>query len=604
MKTFYKKVLIIGGATLLFELIIIYFLYTSINAFYADLANKLAFLLVEQVRDVIKADKLDLSTLSPYTKYPTRRLMNRFSGEDSKILHILLIDTTGRIVVSDDPSVEGKTYTSPRELNLLRSNQPTIVNREWEGNQEILDVIYPLIQDTVTQGYLRTVISVKHLENFYKNRKLILIAASMAAFAIIILTVFLTSQIYKGHLRHIEDAIERLQDSDYQYRLKYQKQDEFSSVFSRLNELFEKTLDLNVSFHQSEKRIEGMMRVIHEGLLILDEDMRIVSFNDYLLDILHIQHQHNAEDQIYRIIQENPKILELYRRARDPLTHSVRKDLSLKLNDNKTVAVQINALSLSDGKSPRNIIFYIKNIELLQELEQILHRSMRYTVISQLASSIGHEIRNPLSSLAIHTEVIANLTKTVDTTADQQRKFQKSIKILNSEIERLTKLIDQFFGLAKPRELILSLEDMNSIINEVLELVQQEAYEKAVQIRTHFSKNISLVNVSRDQIKQVLINLIFNAFDAMPDGGELFIATSERDDRVVVAIKDTGQGIPPQIQRKIFDLYFSTKENGAGIGLAISKKIIEVHEGKIYFKSQVGQGTRFVIELPRAQAIV
>jgi hypothetical protein len=113
MKTFYKKLFIIAFSSLLLEVIIIYFLYTSINAFYADLTNKLAFLLVEQVQKVIAADNLKISQLGPYNKYPTRRLMNRFSGEDSKILHILLIDTTNRIVVSDDPTIEGEEYTSP-----------------------------------------------------------------------------------------------------------------------------------------------------------------------------------------------------------------------------------------------------------------------------------------------------------------------------------------------------------------------------------------------------------------------------------------------------------------------------------------------------------
>ena len=179
MKTFYKKLLIIAFSSLVLEAIIIYFLYTSINAFYADLTNKLAYLLVEQVQKVIVADNLNLSQLDPYKKYPTRRLMNRFSGEDSKILHILLIDTTNRIVVSDDPSVEGEEYKSPEELRLLSTNKPKIVSRQWEGNQEILDVIVPLEMDSVKQGYLRTVVSLKHLENFYQNRRNILIGSTI-----------------------------------------------------------------------------------------------------------------------------------------------------------------------------------------------------------------------------------------------------------------------------------------------------------------------------------------------------------------------------------------------------------------------------------------
>ncbi len=600
MKTFYQKALIIGGASLLLEVIIFYFIYTSINMFYADLTNKLAFLLVEQVKNVIDADRINISKLSAYNKYPIRRLMNRFSGKDSEILHILLIDTTNQIVISDDPSVEGKEYTSPMELGLLATDQPTVINRIWEGKQEILDVIYPLLQDSVKQGYLRTVISLKHLENFYRSRKIVLIIASTISLITIILTVFLTSRIYRTNLQNIERAIERLNESDYKYRVDYPRKDEFASLFSRLNQLFEKTLDLNESFRQSEEKVKAMMQVIHEGLMIIDSEMKIISYNEYLLDLLHIRAHRNPEKQINQIIQNNPKLLDIYRRARDPLTHAVRKQLSLKLLDNSHVDVQIHALPIVEGENTNNIIFYFKNLAVLQELEQNLHRSMKYTVISQLASSIGHEIRNPLSSLAIHTEILNSLTRELPTGTDHRQKIDKSIHILNSEIERLTKLIDQFFNLAKPKEITLTYENINNVLKEVLELIQQEAYEKSVQIHLRLSRDLPLVNISKDQIKQVIINLILNAFDAMPDGGQLYLSTREHENRVIIVIRDTGNGIPEDVQEKIFDLYFSTKPNGGGIGLAISKRIIEAHEGRIYFKTKIGEGTSFIIELPRS----
>ena len=600
MKTFYQKALIIGFASLLLEVIIFYFIYTSINVFYTDLTNKLAFLLVEQVKNVIDADRINISRLSAYNKYPIRRLMNRFSGKDSEILHILLIDTTNQIVISDDPSVEGKEYTSLMELDLLATDQPTVINRIWEGRQEILDVIYPLTRDNVKQGYLRTVISLKHLENFYRSRKAVLFVASAITLITIILTVFLTSRIYRRNLQNIEQALERLNESDYKYRVDYPRKDEFAPLFSRLNQLFEKTLDLNESFRQSEEKVKAMMQVIHEGLLIIDSKMKIISYNEYLLELLHIRSYRNPEKQINQIIKNNPKLMEIYHRARDPLTHAVRKQLSLKLLDGKHVDIQIHALPVAEGDNTNNIIFYLKNLAVLQELEQNLHRSMKYTVISQLASSIGHEIRNPLSSLAIHTEILNSLTRQLPTDPEHRQKIDKSVHILNSEIERLTKLIDQFFNLAKPKEIALTYENINNVIKEVLELIQQEAYEKSVRIHLRLSPELPLVNISKDQIKQVIINLILNAFDAMPNGGDLYLSTSEHENRVRIIVQDSGSGIPINVQEKIFDLYFSTKPNGGGIGLAISKRIIEAHEGQIYFKTKIGEGTRFIIELPRS----
>lgn len=598
MKTLYKKLLIIGVASLVLEAIIIYFLFTSINAFYADLTNKIAFLLTEQVQNVIIPENFDMSKFSQYNKYPARRLMKRFSREDSEILHILLIDKDYKIVVSDEPTLEGQQYTNQEELELLTTQAPQILNRNWAGNVEILDVILPLWQNGQKQGYLRTVISVKHLQNFSRNRQTILIFASIISFLIIILTVFLTSRIYQSSIREINAAIENLSDSRIDVEPPVKGGDELSSTSSRVHRLVERTAVLSDSFQQSEDRIRAMMRVIHEGLLIIDGDMNILTYNEYLLDILQVKKYTDSEKNIYQILQKNPKLLEVYRRAKDPMTHAIRKVLSLRLLNGKSVNVQVIAMPIAGQKEVGSIILYIKNLGVLQELERNLHRSMKYGVISQLASSVGHEIRNPLSSLSIHTGIVDNLVSKSVSDETQLKKIKKSVGILNSEVERLNKMIDQFFNLARAQELELTYENINALMNEVLELVQQQAFEKNIHIHKDFSDNLPMLYISKDQIKQVIINLILNAYDAMPEGGDLHLGTRYGDGNVIITVEDSGKGIDEEIRDHIFDLYFSTKKSGGGIGLAVSRKIIEVHEGKIYFDSKDGRGTVFSIELP------
>ena len=598
MKAIYKKLLIVGAATLLLEAIIVYFLFTSINAFYADLTNKIAFLLTEQVQNVIISEKFDMSKLSQYNKYPVRRLMKRFSGDNSEILHVLLIDKDFKIVVSDDPNLEGQEYIHPNQLAILTTQEPQIIGRVWAGHLEILDIILPLWQDDEKQGYLRTVISVKHLENFSKNRKTILIIASVIAIVIIILTVFLTSRIYQSSIKDINVAIENLNESKFDYEPRIKSNDEFSPVFSQIHKLHEKTAVLSDSFQQSEDRIRAMMRVIHEGLLIIDGDMNIITYNEYLLDILHIKKHSDCERNIFQILQKNPRLLEIYRRAKDPMTHTARKVLSLKLLDEKVVNVQINAMPISNQKNVNSIILYIKNLGVLQELERNLHRSMKYGVISQLASSVGHEIRNPLSSLAIHSGIVDSLVSKSVKDTHQLKKIKKSVGILNSEVERLNKMIDQFFNLASAQEITLNYENINNLMTEIVELVYQQALEKSITIHDNFFDNLPMLYISKDQIKQVIINLILNAYDAMTDGGDLYLCTKYIEGKVIITVKDTGKGIKEEARDHIFDLYFSTKPSGGGIGLAISQKIIEFHEGNIYFESKPDEGTTFSIELP------
>jgi signal transduction histidine kinase len=598
IKTIYKKLFITGIATLVLEGIIVYFLYTTINAFYSDLTNKIAFLLTDQVREVIVSDNFDISKLSQYNKYPVRRLLKRFSSGNSEILHILLIDKDYRIVVSDASDIEGKEYLDPDEISLLDTDKPQVLSRQWEGDIEIVDVIFPLRQSDQVQGYLRTVISVKHLKYFWVGRTTILVGGSLIAFAVILLTVFFTSRIYQSNLKDVNLAIEKLNQSEFDYQPRIKRNDEFSPLFSGIHKLYEKTMDLNESFQQSEDRIRAMMQVIHEGLLIIDMNMKIVSFNQYLLEIFQFKRYLNPEERIYQVLEKNPKLLDVYRRAKDPLTHTIRRVLVLRLLNGSLVNIQVNAMPISDAKSTSGIILYIKNLGVLQELEQNLHRSMKYGVISQLASSIGHEIRNPLSSLAIHTEIVDNLVSKSVTDDTRLKKIKKSVGVLNSEVERLNKMIGQFFNLAKSQEIQLTCENVNKLIDDITDIVQQEANEKNVEIHKDFAENLPMIYISRDQIKQVIINLILNAFDAMNGGGDLFLKTEYNNAYVVISVKDTGRGIPEEVREHIFDLYFSTKPSGGGIGLAISRKIIEAHEGKIYFNSVPQQGTEFSVELP------
>jgi len=597
-KNFFKKLFIISIATVILEAIIVYFLYTSINAFYGDMSGKIAVLLTEQARDVITSGKFDITKLSQYNKYPVRRLLKRFSSEESEILHILLVDTSSRIIVSDIADLEGEEYSNPIHLQVANTTDPQIIGRKWEGDYEVVDVLLPLRNNQQIQGYLRTTISVKESEYFTKDRTTVLVLASIIAFGVILLTVFLTSRIYHSNLKAIRKAVENLGGSRHEGSPSGRANDQLRLSFSNIQKPLNKAADIDASFHEAEDQAKALMKVIHEGLVIFDMNMKIISYNDYLIEIFQLKKYLEPEKKIYQIFEQNSKLVEVYRRTKDPLMHNIRRALIIRLLNGNFINVQVNAMSIPGKKSPSGIILYFKNLGLLQELEENLHRSMKYSVISKLASSVGHEIRNPLSSLAIHTEIVDNLVSKSVTDEQQLKKIKKSVRVLHSEVDRLNKMIGQFFNLAKSEEIKLTCENTNNLLDEIADIINQQAREKNISIYKQFSDNLPMITVSKDQIKQVIINLILNSFDAMPEGGDLFLETSRNDGRVVISVKDSGIGIPDDVREHIFDLYYSTKPSGAGIGLAISRKIIEAHEGKIYFKSDPNKGTVFSIELP------
>ena len=143
--------------------------------------------------------------------------------------------------------------------------------------------------------------------------------------------------------------------------------------------------------------------------------------------------------------------------------------------------------------------------------------------------------------------------------------------------------------------------NLNSVLKDVLFLVQQQTIERNIQLESELSTNIDFIYGDPDQLKQVFLNILLNAFQAIDKNGRVKVKTHQQQQRILVEIEDNGKGMSKEIQDHIFDLYFSTKEDGGGIGLAVSKNILLAHEAQIHFESEEGHGCRFIIDFPRKE---
>jgi len=572
----------------------------SVVRYQTNIENQKAYLLLTQVQSAVLAEKVNIANPDSTQKKTLRAALKKFVDPSSAIQVLLIFNKQKQVVVASEPLYERMTVSFEEETHFDISG-PTVINDSLDAERgvRVLDVMLPIEDNESRRGYLQGQVW-EVQSTWYDRFRPVLFSLISALLGLIILIPVISWHWLENVSAPTTERRDqpRKPNPGNSATTDEHPPDEVDTVFSNLNKLYNEKEELNKSFQESEEQINSMMRVLNQGLLILDLNMTIITHNEYLIDVLQIRSTSNAHRRIYDLLQKNPRLLEMYRRAKQPLTHEVKQSFTLKLLNDRTISTEVMVRPFQSGEDIYGIAFYIKNIDVLNELEGTLQRSMKYGVISQLASSIGHEIRNPLSSLAIHTEIVDNMVE--KSVSDEKRlsKIQKSIGILHSEVERLQKLIDQFFNLAKAQEIVLTYENINELIRGILDLVQQQAFEKNVEIKIFFSKDLPMVRVSKDQLKQVLINLILNGFDAMPDGGQLAIRTHFDEGKVFVDIKDSGHGIPENVRDNIFDLYFTTKESGGGIGLAISRKIIEAHEGKLYFETKTGVGTIFHIQLP------
>jgi signal transduction histidine kinase len=228
----------------------------------------------------------------------------------------------------------------------------------------------------------------------------------------------------------------------------------------------------------------------------------------------------------------------------------------------------------------------------LRKTEAQLIRSEKLAALGQLAAGIAHEIRNPLTSINI---LIHSLTENLSTEDSRW----EDLKVIEEEVLRINEILDQFLRFAKPASPLFEKTNLIPIFEEILQLLRPQIERGKIAVKKEFEP-LPLITVDKEQIKQVILNLLMNAIQAMPGGGELSMSGRFSKDGywVELTIQDSGIGIPLEDLKKLFDPFFSTKEGGIGLGLSIAHRIIDQHHGKIEVESTPGKGTLFTISLP------
>jgi two-component system sensor histidine kinase HydH len=220
----------------------------------------------------------------------------------------------------------------------------------------------------------------------------------------------------------------------------------------------------------------------------------------------------------------------------------------------------------------------------------------QYAEIAQLAGGLAHEIRNPLSIMRMNLDLLAEEFQ--DSQTDRERRVLQKIERVRAESHRLEDLLEDFLQFARSQELRRLPVGLNDVVDTIRDFCEGEAAARRVIIRTNYDDDLPVIELDTDIFKQALLNLIINAMQAMPDGGDLILTTRREDRWAVLEVTDTGTGIHEDLQARVFDAFFSTRAGGSGLGLPTTRRIIEAHGGSITLESTPGKGSKFTIRLP------
>jgi PAS domain S-box-containing protein len=247
---------------------------------------------------------------------------------------------------------------------------------------------------------------------------------------------------------------------------------------------------------------------------------------------------------------------------------------------------------IEEGSEQIGALMVLRDAESVRRIESEIEISHRLAAAGRLVSGVGHEVKNPINAIVVHLEVLRQKLKEIDPDA------RRHMDVIGSEIQRLDRVVQMLIDFTRPVDLRLTEVDLRRLGEEVAMLASPEAARQGVSIRREWGDEPLIARVDADLLQQAFLNVVLNGVQAMPKGGDLWLGAKRVGSEVELTVRDEGTGIAADIKDKIYNLYFTTKKAGSGIGLAMAYKVLQLMNGSMDFETAVGVGTTFRLHLP------
>jgi signal transduction histidine kinase len=525
--------------------------------------------------------------------------VNRYS---LTVYDVNIVDDTTQVLLSTNPDFEDRPMPARPDYPQLLDAGPIQLMREVFGEPRVFDV--PATLDRNGSPFLTVHIGVRTtlLRAFYapwlaETGTLMggaLLTALVVAFLLSNLALRPMEEISR-QLDFLTDGSEESTETEPEKRERTApRQDMAEQVSNKIEKIGQRMRNVQEVFSALKENLDQILGNLQDGLLLFTGDGRVVLVSEAARRFLQMDASAilglPAAEIFDRTTVLGGMLAEAFAARRTLAKEEVR------IENGRRVQASLDFIEDNVSGQGLGALVTLHDLESAEAVESELEVSRRMAAIGRLTSGVGHEVKNPINAIVVHLELLKNKLAAADAPA------LRHLEIIDTEIHRLDRVVQTLVDFSRPVELDLREQDLRAIVTSVLTLSSDEMRMHRIQLESLMPDEELAANVDADLFKQAVLNVVQNGAQAMPEGGTLLVSLEKEGKTAVLRISDQGAGIPAELREKIFDLYFTTKTGGSGIGLAMTYRILQLHHGAIEVQSEVGRGTEFQLRVPLAVA--
>lgn len=535
---------------------------------------------------------------------PLSDVMNAIIRYSPTVQDVSVVDAHGMTLVSTDPDAVNQPMTHRNSLESLQTGSIMYQIREVFGKPRVLDTVQSLDRNQMPFLIVHVGVRSTFLRNSYepwlRAAGLFALLAALAAMIVAALLANLALQPIEMISRQLEKLTLQAGEAAESGAAKSSDSDAMVRVSQTIDRLGEQMRSKEAGYTALQANLNQMLDTLRDGVVMFNAENRAVMVSDAAAFFLNRPEKGMVGMRLEEIFEPTTAlgaaVLEAFSTGDQVAAESVT------LEDGRQIQISLDRIDDGVGGGNMGTLLTLRDTESMQQLGQELEIARRLAAIGRLTAGVGHEVKNPINAMVVHLELLKGKL-----TAAGPEAFggaQRHVDILANEMQRLDRVVQTLADFSRPMELNLREHDLRRVIGAVVELTSAEMQENGVRVVVHAPEAV-IVRVDAELIRQAVLNLLLNGMQAMPDGGTLTVNIRRDYQFGVVEISDEGVGIPAEVMPRIFELYFTTKPRGSGIGLALTYRILQIHGGALDVRSNpdlkaVDRGTTFTLRLPMA----